>query len=84
MITVGNVNNINDINNLNNINYINKKNKKIKKIFYKKKKVSFKSYIKTLYKDVNDLISKKRKKIPQDDFHMLQFSQFNQIIVKKL
>ena len=82
MITVGNVNNINDINNLNNINYINKKNKKIKKIFYKKKKVSFKSYIKTLYKDVNDLISKKRKKIPQDDFHMLQFSQTNQIIVK--
>ena len=77
MITVGNVNNLNDINKKN-----KKINKKIKKKIRKNKKVSFKSYIKTLHKDVNDLISKKRKKIAQDDFQILQFSQFNQIIEK--
>ena len=59
-----------------------KQNKKIKKIYRKKKKFSYKSYIKTLTKDVNDIIPKKRKKIPQDDFQILQFYQFTQIVVK--
>ena len=65
-------------------NIISNKNKKIK--YYKKKKkrkISFKSYIKTLYRDVNEVMHKKRKKVSQDDFQILQFSQYNNITQKK-
>jgi hypothetical protein len=64
-------------------NIISNKNKKIK--YYKKKKkrnISFKSYIKTLYCDVHEIMRKKRKKVSQDDFQILQFSQYNNITQK--
>lgn len=64
---------------MNNKNKIKFKNKKIK---IKKKNISFKSYIKTLYQDVDAIIKKKRKKVSNDDFQILQFSQYNDIVNK--
>ena len=58
-------------------NKISLKNKKIK--IKKKKNISFKSYVKTLYKDVENVMQKKRKKVSTDDFQILQFSQYNDI-----
>ena len=62
-------------------NKISMKNKKIKKI-KKKKNISFKSYVKTLYTDVDQLMNKKRKKVHQDDFQILQFPQYTDILSK--
>lgn len=56
-------------------NKIIKKNKKIRK-------TSFKSYVKTLYRDVDSIMKKKRKKVLSDDFQILQFSQYNDIATK--
>ena len=56
-------------------NKIIKKNKKIRK-------TSFKSYVKTLYQDVDSIMKKKRKKVLNDDFEILQFSQYNDIVTK--
>ena len=56
------------------------KNKIIK--IKKKRKTSFKSYVKTLYRDVDTIMKKKRKKISNDDFQILQFSEYNNILNK--
>ena len=56
---------------------ISLKNKKIK--IKKKKNISFKSYVKTLYNDVGSVMQKKRKKVSTDEFQILQFSEYNNI-----
>lgn len=67
---------INDLSNKS----INKINKKI--IKKKRKKIlSFKSYIKTIYVDTDRLMQKKRKKVQQDDFQILQFSEYDYILI---
>lgn len=58
---------------------ISKKNKIIKKN-KKVRKTSFKSYVKTLYRDVDCIMKKKRKKVSNDNFQILQFSQYNDIV----
>jgi hypothetical protein len=74
-----------NISNLSNIHELFDTNIKNKKIKTKKKSraskpLSYKSYIKTIHQDVSGLLKKKRKKISQDDFQILQFSQFNHLI----
>ena len=61
------------------VKLLTKKNKKIKSR-KKRKKISFKSYIKTIYIDTDRLMQKKRKKVQQDDFQILQFSQYYDIL----
>lgn len=53
---------------------------KNKKNYKKKKNISFKSYIKTIYNDVTPLLQKKRKKVSQDNFQILQFSEYDNML----
>lgn len=53
---------------------------KNKKLFKKKKNISFKSYIKTIYNDVTPLLEKKRRKVLQDNFKILQFSEYQNML----
>jgi len=59
-------------------NNVKVKNSKIR-IKTKQKKKSYKTYIKTLHTDVSGLFKKNRKKVVQNDFKMLQFSQYDKL-----
>ena len=71
---------MNTIHDESSIKVLTKKNKKVAlKKKKKKKTMSFKSYIKTIYIDTDRLMQKK-KKVHQDDFQILQFSQYDSIL----